>query len=377
LSSKARRPYLMGKRSLTEFYSSPARYLKEIVGKESEFEKPYEEEEYRKMHFDFPWPDWPPFPDLPPLPDIPGGPVPGLSLCAITCYKPLDCDEPIWCHPSIWCGEDLMCNLCNWTVEGATSGFTPHPFGGSVNKSWGIDIWIDATLTEAGGEALIHVQMKDPCGNLCGEDIEVICKKCPPDVVMTWDTVNSAETIAADSTVGVYVADGLGPYTWSVVGTGFSMLNPTTETVYNTLVAAVDACGSATITVTDFCGDSVVGYVRCTTGTWNLNVGQCVGCQPAGIGIECPGTGCATCTAPAWIVEGKYRWRLSAPFEYYAGYPGCPPIWRNPPVAYCPGAPCSEPPPPCGSPVECAEGTPCVAGRVCYVRDMAKDEWIC
>jgi len=280
----------MDKMSLREFFSAPTRYLAESISKESEFEKPYLDENPRKMHLDFPWPDWPSHSLPGPLPDIPGGPTPGLSLCAITCYTPLDCDEPIWCHPSIWCGADPMCNLCSWLVEGATSGYSPHPFGGSAHESWGIDIWIDTELLE-GGEALIRVQMRDPCGNLCGEDVEVTCKVCPPDVVMTWDSSLSAETVIAGNSAGVYVKDGLGPYSWSVVGTDFSIA-PTTEGVSNLLVAGAGACGTATITVTDYCGDTAVGYVRGTTGQWvTKSVGSCVvpgtGTFVAEVGLQC------------------------------------------------------------------------------------------
>ena len=49
----------------------------------------------------------------------------------------------------------------------------------------------------------------------------------------------------------------------SVIGNGFSMTG-------NTLFADDTACGSATITVTDTCGNNITGYVRCTEGVWNL-----------------------------------------------------------------------------------------------------------
>ncbi len=372
MSSKARRPYLMGKSSVREFYSAPTRFLKEIVGRESEFEKPYEDEEYRKMHFDFPWPDWPSLPNLPPLPDVPG-PIGKLAYCGFVCYEPTDCAEPIWCHPGIWCGNDLMCNLCSWEVEGATVGWTPHEI---FYYPWGIDVWLDSSLAE-GGKAAVRVRMTDPCGNICVQDIEVNCAACPPDIAISWDDGLSAETVAQSSSAGVYVQDGVGPYTWSVSGTGFSMLHASTDVVYNNVVADGAACGTATVTVTDACEGSTTGYVRCTTGVWDISIAQCVACQPAGIGVECPATGCATCTAPGNYTENQYRWRYSTAFEYYAGYPGCPPIWRNPPVTNCPGAVCSEPDPPCGTPVQCAGGTPCVGGRTCYVSGFDKDEWVC
>lgn len=266
----SRKVYLMGEESLVQFFKRPMRYLKEnTTRKESVFEKPYLDEEYRKMHFNFPTPSWPSIPGLPqipPLPDIPG-PDPLSSVCAITCYEPNDCDEPIWCHPSIWCGTDMMCNLCVWEVTGAVLSYGPHPFGGSKNSNWGIDVYINTDLVEDGGEALVHVQMKDPCGNLCGEDIEVTCRVCPPEVEMTWDSDVSAQEIGRSDSVTVAIKDGLGPYSWEVDGTGFSMLHPTTSGVQNTLQSDGTVCGPATITVTDFCDDTVTEYVRCTAAS--------------------------------------------------------------------------------------------------------------
>jgi len=269
LSSKNRRLYQMGKMSVREFYGHHVRWIAEAVGKESVFEKPYLDEDRGRMHADPSWPDWPsmpPIPPYPPLPPIPGpGPVPG---CAISCYPPhMDCDNPVWCHPSIWCGADLGCTLCTWTVEGAVKNYEPHRSGVG---SWGIDIWIDEELVEPGGQALITACMTDPCGNVCCEDIEVSCKVCPPEVAMTWDDALSDETIAQGApvaTADVYVQDGVGPYKWSVAGTGFSIPSETSG-VHNVLSADNTACGMATITVTDFCDTSKTGRVRCTTGNW-------------------------------------------------------------------------------------------------------------
>lgn len=262
----------MGDQSVRQFFSAPTRYLAESINKESEFEKPYLDDDRAKMHMDFPWPDWPTVPPIPPWPPLPpfDGPVPGLPGCAITCYQPAggDCEEAIWCHPSIWCGTDMGCTLCSWEVEGATTGYSPHNSGVG---GWGIDIWIDEDLLIE-GKAFIEVCMTDPCDNLCCEDIEVTCKTCPADVAMTWDSASSDETIAqgngGDAEATVAVADGLGPYTWSVSGTGFSMKHSQTEGVNNTLLADKTSCGTATITVTDYCEDTVTGYVRGAVGEW-------------------------------------------------------------------------------------------------------------
>ena len=266
MSSKNRKVYQMGDRSIREFFSSPTRYLSESINRESEFEKPYLDDDRGRMHALPPWPDWPPMPPVSPWPPLPpfDGPSPGLPGCAIVCYPPHnDCDNPVWCHPSIWCGSDIGCTLCSWTVDGATRGYTPHLSGVG---GWGIDVWIDKDLLTE-GKALITVCMTDPCKNICCEEVEVTCKVCPPETVVSWDNVLSDETVARNGIAGVYVQDGLGPYTWSVAGTGFS-IPATTAGVQNVLSADNTACGTATITVTDYCGDSTTGYVRCDTGNW-------------------------------------------------------------------------------------------------------------
>jgi len=269
-----RKIYLMNEESLVEFFKRPVRYLKENTSqKESAFEKPYLDESYRRMHFSFPNPDWPQIPPggpFPPLPPLVPPEIPKEGVCAITCYEPLsDCDEPVWCHPSIWTGQDPDCTGCQWIVEGAFLSYSWHStVGGEPRKTWGIDIEIDEDLVNEDGVALIKVQMQDIAGNLCGEEIEVTCKVCPPEVEISWDSDLSAETIGqgngGDAQAGVYVTGGLGPYDWSVSGTGFSMLNASTDGVGNTLLADDTACGTATITVTDYCGDTTTGYVRCT-----------------------------------------------------------------------------------------------------------------
>ena len=340
MSSKARRPYLMNKKSVTQFYQAPVRYLREIEAKESEFEKPYVDEDYRKMHLDFPWPDFPPFPPLSPWPPLPPfeGPTPGLPGCAITCYPPHnDCDNPVWCHPSIWCGSDIGCTLCSWTVEGAVKGYTPHASGVG---SWGIDIWIDEDLVEADGKALISACMTDPCGNVCCNDIEVSCKICPPDISISWDNTSSPSTIGSSSEAEVYVQDGIAPYSWSVSGTGFSLRRAKTDTVSNTLITDGAACGKATITVTDFCGDVTTGYVRCTTGSWNeidncsMNGGYASNCRvDYSTDNQYKYTNCAWCCDPAVCGVDTtccpFYWRTVVDCNHCSTGQGSPPTWTS------------------------------------------------
>ena len=96
-----------------------------------------------------------------------------------------------------------------------------------------------------------------------------------------YDTENSGETIDRSDSIEVFVEGGCPPFTWSVSGTDFSLDNETTTSRQNTLNAGASACGTATITVTDDCGDEITGYVRCTYGEWILKSNDC---QLSGVG---------------------------------------------------------------------------------------------
>ncbi|KKL91355.1 hypothetical protein LCGC14_1895540 [marine sediment metagenome] len=121
---------------------------------------------------------------------------------------------------------------------------------------------------------------------------------CPPECTLAWNEGFSAETITTpgvggQNEVSIGVTGGTPPYTWSVSGTGFSLEFTTTTSGNNTLYADDTACGTATITVTDVCGCSVVGYVRASDGEWCLtniygctitgdHTGQPTGSYPGG-----------------------------------------------------------------------------------------------
>ena len=104
--------------------------------------------------------------------------------------------------------------------------------------------------------------------------IESSCDPCAAAAAMSWDDDASADTIARSASVSIAVQDGLGPYNWSVSGTGFTLGTAQTAGVSNTLSADGAACGSATITITDQCR-TTTGYVRCTTGGWVYKGDQC------------------------------------------------------------------------------------------------------
>ncbi|HKJ33879.1 MAG TPA: RHS repeat-associated core domain-containing protein, partial [Balneolales bacterium] len=83
---------------------------------------------------------------------------------------------------------------------------------------------------------------------------------------------NNPDKIARNTSVSINVIGGCSPYTWSVIGNGFTLTNTTTNGLTNALNADATACGRATILVTDANGKTALGYVKCTTGQW-LNCG--------------------------------------------------------------------------------------------------------
>ena len=93
---------------------------------------------------------------------------------------------------------------------------------------------------------------------------------CTSCTEITWDDVTSGETVVReDSTIVAINSGACGYYNWSVSGAGFSLQHSKTYGTSNVLNANGSACGSAIITVTDACGNTVEGSVRCTTGSWD------------------------------------------------------------------------------------------------------------
>jgi len=97
---------------------------------------------------------------------------------------------------------------------------------------------------------------------------------CPADPPLATDSY--PETIAQSSSAAISVQGGKAPYSWSVSGTDFTLDDASTNDVNNTLNAGASSCGTATITVTDACGDSVEFEVRSTVGQWDFVNNNCV-----------------------------------------------------------------------------------------------------
>lgn len=125
------------------------------------------------------------------------------------------------------------------------------------------------------GEVPVVQLVYGAIGNSCG-CVDLTSDCCGGISALSWDTVNSAETVARGNSVSIYVEEGLGPFTWSVAGTGFTLGTTWTAGRTNSLSADGAACGMAIITAAGQCG-SVVGYVLCTSGNyyWHHKVQVC------------------------------------------------------------------------------------------------------
>ena len=135
----------------------------------------------------------------------------------------------------------------------------------AVNESGNVNF--TASMTSSGGVPGSSNDLVYECGN---------CDLC--DITDDMTAGSNPETISPSSTEGLSVVDGVGPYAWTVSGTDFTLAYATTSTGVNGLIAGANACGSATITVTDSCETVVVIFVRSTSvdSEWVLVSATCV-----------------------------------------------------------------------------------------------------
>lgn len=260
-------------------------YYSEVVEQHSEWFAPYAN--------DAPYPDleewsyrWPRWPDVPDWPETPPGTPPTLwpdtppdrgRFCSLTCYGPsfAECcakdNRYIRCHFSV---IDEGMRGGEWRITGKTPSkieeWPPGPEDVYFYAPY--ECWDDDEVVT------VYYYYPDGSGYSCQDTLKLNCGGCcDTEPAVSYDTANSPETIAAGSSDSVFILKGCPPFQWSVAGTDFSMSNATTDSRTNTINAGASACGPATITVTDVCGDSCTGYVRCTTGSWTeKSTGVCV-----------------------------------------------------------------------------------------------------
>ena len=122
------------------------------------------------------------------------------------------------------------------------------------------------------------------------EDKEKKKRKRGEDVggcICGWDPLvcggdDTDDTVDPGGTANLQISGGCGPYTWTVEGTGFSISQ--SEDWYKwetTLSADDDACGTATVTVEDACGDTCTFEIASTVGEWEYEESKasCPGCS--------------------------------------------------------------------------------------------------
>jgi hypothetical protein len=151
-----------------------------------------------------------------------------------------------------------------FSVTGGAAPFEWAVTKGSDVASWGVDTTTGPAnnlRTWASEPTTIRVRVQDACGEVIHRDISV---------GMEWDPDNP-ETIGQNDEVAVSVIGGVGPFRWTASGTGYSMGVSTTEDRVNLLISDDEACGSAEITVTDSCNQTVEGGLRGTEGGFDPN----------------------------------------------------------------------------------------------------------
>lgn len=314
---------------------------------ESLFEKPYLDQDYRKMHLNIPTPDWPSTPDIDDggmFPEAPGTWTfkfdPGICTLGVVspeCGKettlgvsigllpPGSADKGVFwkatsSHPGCveitgidhgvsgtihlmvheTCDEEVVSICVTGTLYGEIREelTVPNPFSGTGVLDY----------TNAGSlPALNSTKKSDGYVYDCGcIDLELDCG-CLDGSQVSYDTDNSSMTIVRGGTgtaLFIDLADG-SPYTWSISGTGFWFDEEYTVTSFHSnaksavVYADSEACGLGTITLTTCDATAAVGYMRCTVGNWGPWNALC-GAYSTGTYLN---SCCNNITAERWYQE--------------------------------------------------------------------------
>jgi len=259
-----RKTYLKLKQSMREFFRAPVRFLKESNEKESVFEKPYLDTDYRAMHLDIPEPDWPTWKFDTSRRRYGEGEVlgtgPHCKGCDLSYYRILagDCaTDSVQFYSSARCvskksGLFPPPNVVKKTRtqyyrgspdenyqrrEVATGEFALQGWGSTsltvealvgeivdVQLDWfadarpGIEVWVNPAI----GEHVLLGTMVDDLGNVCTAFVEITCAVCPPETAFSFDDASTSDTIAPGGSTTVYVLGGSPPFTWGSAGLGYT-----------------------------------------------------------------------------------------------------------------------------------------------------------
>lgn len=159
------------------------------------------------------------------------------------------------------CGSDLNDVVCNQEypipISGQCGAISLVGGPGSFQSP---DLWTSPSCGESG-----NLYFKDANGATgCVPYSFVLDAECG---AFLWPDTNPVE-IDAGVPLPIYVDKGTPPFHWIVSGTDFSLSASHTEDRTNQLNPGSSACGMATILVTDKCGLTTSGWVRCTNGVW-------------------------------------------------------------------------------------------------------------
>lgn len=267
-----------------------------------------------------------------------------IAGCAISCRHIRGCSNPVRCYymrapinekanvdqwkilPHIVYGSGALAgwrSTYNWPVSKGDIEW--HPGEGLFGEIWinppdgDWSLLYDDTLPGATTFLVLKVQFKQKDGSTCTDLVSVLCDQCTMATAIAFDDDSTADTIAPDSSITVYVTGGEPPYTWSTTSLGYSFATTVTDVPYNTLTCVdgdcdVDFDPYCEFTITDDCDTQDTAQVRNTAGSaWNL-VDSCVvaaGGQEA-IGYDgkykyienyctvCPGDTCPDACDACW-----------------------------------------------------------------------------
>jgi len=140
---------------------------------------------------------------------------------------------------------------------------------------------------------------------------------------LQWDPTNP-ETVDSSGSVTISVLNGEASFTWDIAGKDFWFDEEHTLTSITTygrsvsLYTGANACGGASISVTDIMGDTATGSVRCTNGGWVLVHEEICGEVTLEPG-QCNCTNCSRVVVGAYMYEDCW-WGGTRTYRYEGPY---------------------------------------------------------
>ena len=275
MSYSARKPYLKLKQSIVDLFQAPIRYLKESSTKESQFEKPYMDEDYQAMHLDLPTPDWPSWdfgwesgkekvwagsipkkeePLLPPeeLSFGDSGDESKRNPCSFEprqkyCTQMKELDLPVtlagasgsklpsdkypysarshfWSFEGV--GEHCITNISIRPPGKRTNPFLYYSYqylAHYIFFNWSQD----CACAEGNSSNRVDTTLCYNIRGVCKHCIDITdtncCEECcPAETTFEFDDANTPDTIVAGDHISVYVSGGCPPFIFAVTGIGYT-----------------------------------------------------------------------------------------------------------------------------------------------------------